>query len=531
MPDWAKPGTNQNAPLVERFGDRQDDRPARGGDRRDRRPDARPRGAGRPGGRSDNRGGGGRGDQRGGGRGDQRGDRRDDRRPIEPPEPVLAGWKATILPDPRGIEGLAKQLKSSGKAYPLFDLAVLILEKTERYSVVFHPEAGATPLTRLESDGSLWVSEAAAIRHVLDHQLEKFYRREVTQGEPPKGSFSFIAICGMSDTVLGPPNFHDYQTRLHRLHAEKFARMPFEAFKSRVRMVKEPEVLEKWKSDQSTREEFFALDSAEGAEPVKLADRAAVERHFRAQLSQGMLVAVTGEVEVHGPVAIHHCDTVVRQLAQNAVLDLRRFPLPLAHVLGQSLSTKGLQVFKAHENITYISVARPRYLDRVNTPVADGIAGILDHLESAPSGQPRPEQWKALLALRVTPEDATAKEAALVGDLSWLIHQGHVIDYAKRGLEAVRKPKPRLEHPEKAAKKSGKPRQPERSEKSLPVAASPQASAAVSTASPTASEAASSAAAASPDKPAPQVEESPISHDTTLPASDDSPVSNSETPQ
>jgi hypothetical protein len=351
----------------------------------------------------------------------------------------LNGWTATVIPDPRGIEGLAKQMKSGGKAYPLFDLAVLILEKPERYSVQFQRNSEqATPLFQLAEDKSLWLSEAEAVRHALGRHLEKFYRREQIQVEPPKGAYSFIAVCGLSDTILGPPNYHDYQTLLRKLHAERFANMPFEAFKSRVRMVKEPEFLEKWKAEQSTREEFFPLENPEGAE--KLSDMKAVERHFRATHAAAMIAAVPDQATVPGPVAVHHSDTAVRQLAQHVVLDLRRFPLPLAHVVGHELAAKGLQIFKAHENITYVSVARPRHLDRQSTPVAEGLAGILDYLESH-HATPRAEQWKALVELRVSSADEAAREAALAGDLSWLIHQGHVIDYARRGLEAVRKPR------------------------------------------------------------------------------------------
>ncbi|MCK9588934.1 MAG: hypothetical protein WC076_07070 [Terrimicrobiaceae bacterium] len=344
-----------------------------------------------------------------------------------------------VIPDPRGIEGLAKQLKSGGKAYPLFDLAVLILEKPERYSVQFRRTSEpSAPLFQLAGDKSLWLSETEAVRRVLTRNLEKFYRREQIQVEPPKGSYSFIAVCG--DTVLGPPNYHDYQTRLRRLHAERFSGVPFEVFKGRVRMVKEPEFLEKWKAEQSIREEFYPLESPEGAEPVKLADLHAVESHFRANHAPGLITEVSNQTLAPGPVAVHQSDTAVRQLAQNAVLELRRFPLPLAHTVGQELSAKGLQIFKAHENITYVSVARPRHLDRQGTPVAEGPGEILDYLESHASTL-RAEQWKALVSLRVSPADEAAREAAVAGDLSWLIHQGHVIDYARRGLEAVRKPR------------------------------------------------------------------------------------------
>ena len=182
------------------------------------------------------------------------------------------------------------------------------------------------------------------------------------------------------------------------------------------------------------------METVEGTEPVKLADMAAVERHFRANHADSLIAAVGEKTDVPGSTLARYSDTAARQFVQYAVGDLRRFPLPLAHVVGQQLSGAGLQIYKAHENITYISAARPRYLDRQSSPVAEGLAGILDYLESHPS-VPRAEQWKALVALRTAAADDAAREAALAGDLSWLIHQGHVVDYARRGLEVVRRPR------------------------------------------------------------------------------------------
>lgn len=446
LPDWAKTtdARADHSRIAEKFG-HQEERP-RGDSRRPggphRRPDSRQRDSRQRGGPRD------RNDRRRERPEDSR--RHDSREPQPPAPPVLSGWAATLIPDPRGIDGLAKQIKSSGKAYPLFDLALLILEKPERFRLEFRSDSGQAPsLFRLELDGSLWTSEKEAIQHVLSRHLEKFYRRERVTVDPPKGSFPCIAVCG--DIVLGPPNHHDYQRRLREVHAARFRNVPFEAFKSRVQMVREPEFIEKWKESQSSKDEFYPAGTPdEGTEPVKLADLAAVETHFRANHAGQILAPVESPVEISGSAALGASATGVRQLANRAAADLRRFPLPLAHIIGQGFAAAGLQIFKAHENITYVSVARPRYLDRTASPVAEGLAGILDYLESHPT-IPRPEQWKALLATRTVPADESAREAALASDLSWLIHQGHVVDYAKRGLEAVRKPKPPREGTKKKA--------------------------------------------------------------------------------
>ena len=82
----------------------------------------------------------------------------------------------------------------------------------------------------------------------------------------------------MSGVILGPPNYHDYQNQLRKLHAERFSRMPFEMFKSRVKIVKDEEVVKKWVEDQSFKTEYVCLNVPE---PMRLTSREEVEKHFR----------------------------------------------------------------------------------------------------------------------------------------------------------------------------------------------------------------------------------------------------------
>jgi hypothetical protein len=495
---------------------------------REERPDRGPRRDGRGGGGGERRGG----DRRGGPRQDRRppregGDKgrrhsrdHEERRPEREQAPAITGWELRFLPDRHGVEGLAKQIRSSAKAYPIFTLSRLVLDKSERYHVEFkRASEAATPLFQLKTDGSLWLNEREAAARALSAHLEKFYRREQVQVEPPKGVFNCVAVCGMSGVLLGPPNYHDYQTKLVRLHAERFANMPFEAFKSRVRMERDEATIQKWKDEQSVKDVFFPVEpeakpkpeidpaaenapapeageatpaeeptaeaevpvetaaaevteaavSTENAEPAaepveasaestEEAEPAAeapaseapvglsfaeMEEHFRANHAKRIVMQIRERVVAPGPAALNDSAPAVLRLTRGLWEELNRFPLPLAHLLGQQLVAKGLHLFKAHENITYAGVARPHYLDRQATPVAEGLSQILDYVEAHPS-VPRAEQWKALVALRPLPEGGAEKDrdAAVAADLSWLLHEGHIIDFASRGLEAARKPKP-----------------------------------------------------------------------------------------
>src|ERR1019366_6571255 len=115
--------------------------------------------------------------------------------------------------------------------------------------------------------------------HVLKNHFATFYQAERTAIEPPKGRYTFVGQCGISGAILGPPNHHDYQNQLHKLHAERFSKMPFDVFKSRVKIVKDEAVVKKWVEEQSFKTEYVVLNVPE---PLKLANREEVEKHFRA---------------------------------------------------------------------------------------------------------------------------------------------------------------------------------------------------------------------------------------------------------
>src|SRR3954447_13924556 len=240
-----------------------------GGPNRDRRGPPGREGA-RPGGP-----GGDRRDRPGGRFGDQR-----ERRPLPPPLPDIG---VTLLPDDKGVDSLAKQIKMTGRAYPLFEIARMILQRPERMSVIFEVRKNAEgkplqPLVVCALDDTLWLSEDEAVAHVLQKHFATFYQAERTATEPPKGKYTFVAQCGMSGIVLGPPNHHDYQNQLRKLHTERFSRMPFEMYKSRVKIVRDEAVVKKWVEDQSWKTEYICLNVPE---PLRLPNMDAVEKHFR----------------------------------------------------------------------------------------------------------------------------------------------------------------------------------------------------------------------------------------------------------
>ncbi len=483
LPAWA-----QQSPAVNRFADfegepegrfdrRRPDRDARRGprDRGPRRggPGDAPRGPGREPYGPPRQSGGPRQEF-----GRFRGQERERREPAM----VLPEIDVAVLPEEKGVESLARQIKLTGRAYPLFDIGFLILKKPERYNVRFtvikKPEGQVPqPLFLCAIDDTLWLSEQEAVEYVLNRHFATFYQAERIAGEPPKGVFTFVAQCGMSGTVLGPPNYHDYQTKLRKLHADRFSHMPFEVYKSRIKIVKDDAIVKKWVEEQSYSTEYVCLNVPDS---LKLGTRQEVERHFRETHFANVIQSVE-TYTLSGTEARSLSCPPLQALARRAFEDQRRFPLQLVTTLSHMFASQGLQFFKVNKTLTHVAVSRPHYLDLSVTPVSDGIKQIINFINANPNTNrrklldvlaPAPPVEAAMATLpvsegsagaeaptsEVSPQEAappTPEMNAVIRDLHWLIHQGHVIEFANGNLETAKVPIPRPVIP-RAAKSPAK---------------------------------------------------------------------------
>ncbi len=279
MPDWAQetPSTPDKT-FAKRYEREEGERDRRGGSGRrdDRRGGAGfaghggsrggggRRSGGSGGGREDRRGPRpqGRGSDRGGNRrgGDRRGGGERDFRDRPHEDRPAAGIAVAIEPSQASVDGLAKHIKETLRAFPLADLAKMILNGRDRYQVRFTGREDHR-LYRCPADGSVWLSREEAISHFLSSPaMEKYYFAEEVEVGAPTGNFTVVAVCGFSGSILGPPNHHEYQRNIARLHRERFSHLSLERYKSRIAMESGEEVIERWK-EQVSRVRHYRLQS------------------------------------------------------------------------------------------------------------------------------------------------------------------------------------------------------------------------------------------------------------------------------
>lgn len=392
--------------------------------------------------------------------------------PPPPPNPFPWLRFAFQVTEP-AVETVAKQIRHTGKTFSLFDLARILLRNPASYNIELTsaPVQPAGPFYVVRADGSVWMSLENAARHILHEHLGDYYRAEIVEIDPPKGNFPVVAVCGMSGVLLGPPNHHDFERRVRELHREKFPRLGFEEYRSRLKMERDPERIEQWKQEASKVTRYFPVNE-ENAEA--LADLSAVEKHFLAHHA-ATLVDHVQRASVPGNPKAARVDSALAPLLNHVSAEESRFPLRLAQSLSRTLSAAGLRFHKAANRTTFVSASRPQHLNLEEVTVSDSIrkiletirakkslrrAQLLDLLAPAPPAAEAPAVVEATAtqvstesaAEAPTPEAAAAPETpaappvdtaceSVINDLLWLTHEGYVVEYADGRLESVPPPK------------------------------------------------------------------------------------------
>jgi hypothetical protein len=352
------------------------------------------------------------------------------------PAPQLPAVRVEFLPETGGAIGIAKQIRSGFRAYPLFGTARLFLEKPERHRVRITSLDASKLLYQLE-DGPVSFDLAALERSAFARLKDAYYREEVVQGEPVKGIFTNVAKSRSTGALLGPTNYHSYQPALRSLYEERFSRrMSFQEFQHEEIVISTDEqTINAWKEKARSSVTFTTVKEEE---PTVFKTAAEAEQHFR-KVYLPQLIKSGVSLETSGVASRACTDRGIIAALRASWEQERGFPGSLVHHLRPRFVEVGLHFFKHRKRVLYLSPIRPvRHASTQS--FSDGMAAILSGIESHPRIS-RPELASLLLGEQAESAELESKKSALASDLHYLIHAGHVIEFHDGGLDLPLSPK------------------------------------------------------------------------------------------
>lgn len=337
-------------------------------------------------------------------------------------EPVVAApLTVRFLPEQKALSTLVRQVASSKRAYPLIDLAALLLSNPGWCFVKIESHSGDSEgLYQCKMCRSVGCTRESVESHFVAAHAAEFFRKEERDVEPPAGQFVCVAVCGMSGRFLGPPNHHSYAETVRQTHAASYASMSLDEYKSRIRTSHNQDDIEKWRQ-QLSKETVYFKSKGEDPEPLSWA---AMSHLLKEELASKNVVH-TLKASVPESVAKEIADASIKQAIRNAWQSESRFPLKVSFALRAAFRHRKLHVFKTGEGkgINFVTAIRPVPL---NPEYAiESIHDVLTYLRDHPGCTRR----QMVEELRPGAEKDSPAVEELIAPLHWLIDRGHIIEF------------------------------------------------------------------------------------------------------
>lgn len=366
----------------------------------------------------------------------------------------------SCAPVDSGLAALHQEVQKHRRTISLLDLAKVVMGSYDRYDLVFMKQENGPDLYHCKhGDGACFISRQEAVKHLWQSTwMPKYYESVEQEVEAPKGDFKAIAKCSLNNELIGPVNWHGYQSALMNLHRTKFANMTFEAFRSKIVTDKSEEAVQAWQEAVSKRTAWKPV--REGASEVLLESPAAVEQDFESNHFDECY-DVTDKVFVNGAVKKNHLSPGLWAHLIQLSGTTRRHPSMLIPNLCHGLARHHMPIFKWKGN-HYTGPARPKAMEE-GTVLSDSLMSIATWAANNPGKgvdamlkelAPVPEQEKA------TEEEvaqAMEKQQNLVRDLLWLSEQGYILVFSNNTVSRPRTVSAQAPSPKKAPKEKRKP--------------------------------------------------------------------------
>lgn len=376
-------------------------------------------------------------------------------------------YSVTFYPEDTSFNTLVQTIRKSCRTVELFEIARTVVAKSDRFVVVVahKPQGGAPDATASRAgstppveaaataapkparplfhlsvpDGLPFESDDAALAHVMSRHLDKFFDTAEVEVDPPKGNFQVINRCGITGELLGPPNYHRYNQIVQQHYAAKVAsRVGFDAFKSRIETVRDPEVVNQWlaKMKKTTRFTWkLPVPGAKPAVPVAEAAPAAAAptvetpatdtpaaetpapdapatetpaaetpaaevppalsttptfdtledaRMYLLTQARDKVVRTTENARFHGKVVETMPPGEIRRAIEGALERQRRFPLDTANALRGRLRREHFTIFKkGSKGVSYVCAVKRKFRVPGQT-FSDSIGALISYIEANP---------------------------------------------------------------------------------------------------------------------------------------------------
>lgn len=345
------------------------------------------------------------------------------------PQKPLPPVDVLFVPEQKELSSIVRRIRAVRRAYPVIEVAALFASNPQACRVkieIQRVEAGSE-LFQCKKCGTVSSRRDMMVSHIMDRHVGDYFDCEEIETEAPTGTFVCVAKCGLSGTLLGPPNHHSYAERVKEAHSTRYSEMSFEDYKSRIEMVHDVEVIDKWKEEFRRQVQYRRKDKGEASEgTVQWTD---VEATMIRDIVPGLIAT---SQRVLFPVALIReiPDAGLRHLVESVWAREKKQPISISFALRAAFKHKHLKLFRAggKKGHYFVTSIEPAPLNAEH--VIESIKEVLTHLHE----QPGCNRGDLVSALRSGESEESEAGREVLAPLGWMIEKGHIIEFSNGTL-------------------------------------------------------------------------------------------------
>lgn len=328
-----------------------------------------------------------------------------------------------FVPSQRAIGQLAKQIRSTHKAYPLMQVAAYLMGNSANYMVRLQVRRDVEhfELHQCRICKSVGLTEQAMIGHLMVRHLAEIVDVKEEEGEAFTGEFPCVAQCGISGLLLGPPNHHSYAEKVREINATRFPTWSADAYRAKIKMVHDKALVDQWKEESKKRTSYSVKM---GDTVTELKGWSDVESHI-VRYRRNELLEITRRALMPAQVAQQLEDRDLTGTIEFAFKREAQFPLHMSLALRSSLRHMGFTLFRLDRERVFVASVEPVPIDA--THAIPLVQKTVEYLTQHP-------RTKKEVVMTELQQSAGVEAGELLTTLTWLIERGHIIELSDTAL-------------------------------------------------------------------------------------------------
>ena len=347
------------------------------------------------------------------------------------------------------LDEVVQQIITAQHAFPVQQLSQLFLAAPDSCLIDITVNKGATKqqpgfqLVQCQVCQALFLDKGAVIDHILSQHWENFYDQENIVVDPPNGNFNCVCRCPKSGVILGPPNYHGFNSKLAELHRERFSHLNIDDYRRSIETIRDEALVNQWKEEMCKKTIYRARNEPDT--PAMSYDEAV--KHFMTHHADKQIKAANRFTLPAGDARRLSDKRLIRAM-RNAWLRETHRPIVFGLNLKRACRQKKLHVFQLDKHQAFITAIRPAPLTGQNMiePIREVLSFLTDNTGCT--------RQKLLEGLRPGLAPESPEVATVLQQLRWLIDKGHVIEFSDGTLSipspAAAEPKAAVSTPDMA---------------------------------------------------------------------------------